>query len=132
MAAAAAAAAGGGVPPLGLGLLLGATGAIGGAALGHAIFAWALDQGFYVLLLPGLGAGLGCSLISRQRARALGILAAVVALAAGILSEWRTAPFVRDPGLGFFLAHLHHLKPMTLIMIALGTGIGFWVGQGKD
>jgi hypothetical protein len=56
----------------------------------------------------------------------------VIGLGAGVLSEWRFAPFIADGGLGFFLAHLHELRPITLIFIALGGVLGFWFALGKS
>ena len=49
------------------------------------------------------------------------------ALVLSLFCEWRFAPFIKDNSLGYFLTHVHELKPITLIMIAVGTFIGFWI-----
>jgi heme O synthase-like polyprenyltransferase len=50
-----------------------------------------------------------------------------LALALGFLAEWQFAPFIKDGSFGYFVLHLHQLKPITLLMIAAGGFIGFWV-----
>jgi hypothetical protein len=50
----------------------------------------------------------------------------------GVFAEWWTAPFIDDRSFGYFLAHLHQLKPVTLIMISLGGLCGYWLGQGQS
>jgi hypothetical protein len=51
----------------------------------------------------------------------------LLALALGFFTEWRFAPFTQDQELQFFVVHAHRLRPMTLVMIAAGGFIGFWV-----
>ena len=100
-------------------------GAMVGGLIGYFGFLWIAHQGFYALVLPGGLLGLGASLFP-TRSTGVCILCSVLALALGFLAEWQFAPFIVDRSLGYFLTHIHQLKPITLIMIATGTLIGFW------
>lgn len=105
--------------------------AVAGAVLGHFLFLWIARQGFYALALPGALAGLGAALVIRLRSLPLAAAVGVIGLVAGVFSEWRFAPFIADGSLGYFLAHLQELRPVTLIFIALGGGLGFWFALGR-
>ena len=111
--------------------LLGIFGAAVGAALGHVVFLWLVQRGFYAMMLPGALLGLGCGLASQIHSKLLGILCLVAGLALGIFTEWRHAPFVADDSLVFFVSHLLDLQLMTLIMIGLGGACAFWMGTGR-
>jgi hypothetical protein len=106
--------------------LLVLAGAVAGGILGYFAFAWLYEQGFYGLVLPGglLGFGAG---IARNRSLWLAAVCGLLALMLGVLVEWHFAPFAKDESLGYFLQHLQDLKPVTLVMIALGGVLGFWV-----
>jgi hypothetical protein len=104
-------------------VLLGA--ALGGA-LGYLLFFWLAGQGLYGLALPGGLLGLGAG-IFKTRSKAVPILCGLSALALGLFTEWRYEPFMANGSLGYFVSHLHHLQPITLVMVAVGTLIGFWV-----
>ena len=56
----------------------------------------------------------------------------MLALCLGGFTEWKFAPFVKDGSLSYFVAHVHQLKPVTLIMIAMGGAFGVWFGMGRD
>lgn len=101
-------------------------GAVLGGLVGHFAFGWLVHQGFYGLVLPGGLLGLGAGL-SPCRSRWPSAVCGVLALVFGLVTEWRFFPFNADPGLGYFLSHVHQLKPITLLMLAAGTAIGFWV-----
>lgn len=101
-------------------------GAVLGGLVGHLGFGWLLSQGFYGLVLPGGLLGLGAGL-SPCRVRWPSVVCGVMALALGLVSEWRHFPFKADDSFGYFLSHVHQLKPITLLMMAAGTAIGFWV-----
>jgi hypothetical protein len=101
-------------------------GAIAGGLLGYLAFFWIADQGFYGLILPGGLLGLGAG-ITKHRSVPLAVACGVAALALGLFTEWRFAPFNIDGSLGYFLLHAGELKPVTLLMIAVGGAIGFWV-----
>jgi hypothetical protein len=108
-------------------------GAALGGLVGYFAFWWVHDQGFYGLVMPGglLGFGAG---FCKPRSKVTPILCGVAALALGLFTEWQRAPFAKDESIGFFLAHVHHLKPITLIMIAAGAAVGFWIPfrRGQD
>lgn len=106
--------------------VLALAGAVIGGALGYFLFFVLVRQGFYALILPGAFVGLGAG-IFRNRSLAACIACGILALAIGLFTEWKFAPFIKDPSLGYFLTHVHELRPMTLIMIAVGAGTGFWI-----
>lgn len=101
-------------------------GAIGGGILGHFAFIWLIDQRFYALILPGGLVGLGAGL-AKHGTLPLAIVCGVIALVCGLISEWRAFPFIADESLSYFLLHFFQLKPLTLIMLAVGAAIGFWI-----
>ena len=107
---------------------------LGGAAigglLGYFAFVWLLGQGFYALILPGALLGVGASL-ARNRSVALAVVCGLLALGLGVFAEWKTAPFKQDKSLVFFLTHLHENPPLTLIMLALGGLMGFYLPFSK-
>ena len=101
-------------------------GALAGGILGYFAFFWIASQGFYALILPGGLLGLGAG-IAKSRSILLAVACGLAAVALGLFTEWRFAPFVKDDSFGYFLLHAWELKPVTLVMIALGGVIGFWV-----
>jgi hypothetical protein len=107
-------------------IILTLCGALVGGILGYLAFFWIASQGFYVMVLPGGLLGLGAS-IGKPRSLWLAGLCGLAATALGLFTEWRYAPFKKDDSLVFFLQHIHHLEPITLLMIALGGAMGFWV-----
>ncbi len=109
----------------------GLIGAAIGGVIGYYAYVWGLQQGLKAGVIPGAFVGLGAGLLSARPSRARGILCGVGALALGLFSEWRNAPFLADESLGYFLAHVHKLNPLVLIMIVLGAFLGFrWGGEG--
>jgi hypothetical protein len=106
--------------------LLTLCGALIGGTLGYLAFFWIVDQGFYALVQPGGLLGLGAS-IGRPRALWPAVLCGLLATALGVVTEWRYSPWKIDHSLTFFLLHVHKLEPITLVMIALGGAMGFWV-----
>jgi hypothetical protein len=117
---------------LALSLALGVAGALAGALAGHLLFGWIWRAGLYAIVLPGALAGLGCGLASGRRILALGFVAAIVALVATVLTEWRFLPFVKDESLAFFLRNLHRLSTVKLLLMTLGVALAFWFGMGRD
>ena len=100
-------------------------GAVAGGLVGYFSFFWIARQGFYALVLPGGLLGVGASFFA-NRWTALCVTCGLLALVLGVLAEWQFAPFITDGSLGYFVTHIHQLKPITLIMIAAGAFIGFW------
>ncbi len=101
------------------------TGAIIGGTVGYFAFFWIVRQGLYGLILPGGLLGLGASVVPSRSAWFCAVFG-VMALALGLFTEWRFAPFIKDGSLLFFLAHVYQLRPITLFMIGAGAVIGFW------
>ena len=106
--------------------LLALCGAIVGGALGYYAFFWIAKQGFYALILPGGLLGLGAGIV-KNRSWLIAVVCGLLAIALGLFTEWQYAPFVKDESLGYFLAHVADLKPVTLLMIAVGGFLGFWL-----
>jgi hypothetical protein len=109
--------------------LLGLVGAAVGGVLGFYTFGWLEDYGFYGLAIPGAFLGLGCGILAQHRSRNRGIACAVAALALSLFTEWKFHYFLENPSFSFMLTHLKDKSPVTLLMIAIGTIIAFWVGQ---
>ena len=105
-------------------------GALAGGAAGYFLFGWVAQQGFYALILPGGLLGLGAGL-ARNRSIAVAVVCGVLALALGVVTEYQFFPFAADGSFSFFMAHLFDLSAITLIMIAVGGFIGFWVPFGR-
>ncbi len=110
--------------------LLVLVGALVGGLLGHFLFFWVIRQGFYGLIIPGAAVGLGAGFF-KARSSLPTLLCGLWALALGLFTEWRYAPFAQDEGLGYFLTHLADLQPVTLGMVAVGTFLGFWIPFGR-
>lgn len=117
-----------GAPRAGLAL----AGAAAGGALGYALFLVLARQGLYALVLPGALAGAGGGLMLGRRSAAFGAVCGLLALGVGIFTEWRFAPFIKDPGFLYFLGHLHLLRRVTQLLILVGAALGFWLGQGRE
>jgi hypothetical protein len=113
-------------------ILRGMAGAVIGAVVGWFAFGWLVSQGLYGLALPGALLGLGCGLISGGVSTVNAVLCAVLAGVLGLVLEWRHRPFVADESFGFFLSHLHELKGITWVMVALGSVFAYWFGRGRS
>lgn len=99
-----------------------------GGAVGHHAFILILREGFYALILPGLGVGLGASL-ARNPSKILAVVLGLEALVLGLFSEWSRpgGPFRADPSFVFFVKHMFDLKTVTLLMIAVGAIVAWWL-----
>jgi hypothetical protein len=113
-------------------LALGLLGALIGGCVGYFSFFWISRQGFYALALPGALLGLGAGLCARHRSSLLAIICGIAGLALGLFTEWRFAPFIADKSLSYFFSHLHLLRPLTWIMVALGTFLSYRLALGRD
>lgn len=112
-------------------ILRGLAGALVGAIAGYVLFRLLLRSGLYGIMVPGALLGFGAALAARGKSQVLGIICAVAAIGLAIWAEWSVMPFIKDNSFGFFLAHLHELPPMHLIMMALGVAAAYWFGQGR-
>lgn len=106
--------------------LLAFAGAAIGGVVGYLAFFWLRGQGLYGMILPGGLLGLGAG-IGRTRSAGVAIAFSVAALLLGLFTEWRHMPHKDDPSFGYFLKHVGDLQPVTLVMIAVGAAIAFWV-----
>jgi hypothetical protein len=102
-----------------------------GGVLGYFAFGWLARQGFYAVALPGALLGAGCGLFARRRSMPLSIICGLAALALGTFSEWSYFPFIADPGFGYFMAHLHLLPAIKLLLLGVGGVLGFWFSLGR-
>jgi hypothetical protein len=100
--------------------------ACAGAALGYLAFTFALRLGIYAVVFPGGFLGLAAG-IPRNRSAVVATVCGILATAAGLFTEHRFAPFVADRSMSYFLQHIFDLQPLTLVSIATGGLIGFWV-----
>ena len=110
-------------------VLRGLIGAAVGGAVGYFVFGWLVSQGFYAVALPGVLLGVGAGLLRQRQSLAFSIVCAITAVVLGILAEWKHFPYAADESLGYFLEHLQDLRPISLIMIALGGFAGFWFSR---
>ena len=109
--------------------LLGLVGAIVGGVLGFYTFAWLEDKGFYGLAIPGAFLGLGCGMLSQHSSIPRGLLCGAGALGLSLFTEWKFHHFLVDNSFSYMVNHISEKGPVTLLMIALGTIIAFWVGK---
>ncbi len=113
-------------------IALGLLGAAAGGCLGYFAFFWIVGQGFYALILPPGLLGIAAGICSRQRSVPLAVVCGVAGLALGLFTEWRFAPFISDKSFLYFITHIHSLKPITLLMLALGTFLSYRFALGSD
>jgi hypothetical protein len=113
-------------------LALGLLGAVVGGIVGYFLFIWIVRQGFYALMLPGAFLGWGAGLCARIRSVPLAIICTAAGLVLGIVAEWRSRPFIVDDSFTYFIAHLHDLRPFTLLMIALGAYFSYRFSVGRE
>jgi hypothetical protein len=109
--------------------LLGLVGAAVGGVVGFYTFRWLEYHDYYGLAIPGAFVGLGCGLLAQHRSILRGIVCGVAAFILSLYTEWTHAVFLEDNTFLFMLKHLNRKSPVTLLMIAIGTIIAFWVGQ---
>src|SRR5947209_15406729 len=90
------------------------SGALAGGIAGYFLFFWLTSRGFYGLALPGGLLGLGAGIV-KNRSIYVAVICGLAAVALGLFTEWRYAPFITDGGLGYFLAHFYQLSLITLV-----------------
>lgn len=112
-------------------ILRGVAGAVLGGVVGYFAFDFAMTKGLYMMIIPGVAIGFGCGQFSRQFSRLNGVICAVLAIVLALYVEWHFFPFVVDDSLEFFIMHIHDLRGMTQIMIAVGAYIAYRFGVGR-
>jgi hypothetical protein len=102
-----------------------------GGVLGYFITSWFKYYNLYAPVIPGALAGLACGFCSLDHSKIRGVLCALISLSACVVTEWILflPPVKTDGSLSEFVAHFHQQPPPTLLMIGLGTFLGFWWGQ---
>ncbi len=108
---------------------LGFIGGVAGGIFGFVVFFWLINHRLYALVIPGACVGLGCGLLARHHSRPRGVVCALAALILGLYTEWRYEWFSVDHRFGYLVAHFLDLRPITQIMIVLGTGLAYYLGQ---
>jgi hypothetical protein len=106
-------------------LALGLLGAVIGGCLGYFAFGWLIKQGFYALIVPPALMGFAAGQSARERSKPLAVICAVAGFGLGLFLEWKFFPFVVDPSLSYFLTHLHQLRPLTWVMLAIGALVSY-------
>jgi len=114
-----------------LDIFRGIFGAVVGGAIGYVVFRILAKNGLYGMIIPGALLGLGGGLAARSRSQTLGVLCAIAALLLSVIAEWSLFPFVKDGSLAYFVTHVHTLPAVKLIMMAIGVGLAYWLGQGR-
>ena len=117
--------------PQALVILRGLAGAVIGGVVGYFVFRWLARSGLYGIIIPGALLGLGAGLAARGQSIVLGVIAGCATLALSIVAEWSLFPFIKDGSLSYFITHLHTLPAIKLIMMAIGVGLAYWLGQGR-
>ena len=103
-----------------------------GGCVGYFAFFWVVRQGFYAIMLPPAMVGLGAGFLARRRSPLLAVICAVAGLGLGIFTEWKFFPFNVNDSFSYFITHLHELKSITLILIAVGTIMSYRLALGMD
>ncbi len=113
-------------------LVPGLLGAVVGGTAGFYVTSWIMHQSpYYTPVIPGAFAGLACGFLSIRNSETRGALCAVIALTAGLVTQWKLLMrrFDTDGSFVDFLTHIQTETPFALILIALGTLLGFWWGR---
>jgi hypothetical protein len=112
-------------------MIRGLIGAALGGAAGYFAFGWILGYGLYAMIIPGAALGYGFGALAGERNTVNGIVSAVLATGLGLFTESSYRPFDDDKSFSFFVAHIHQLTPITLLMIAAGSVLAFWSASGS-
>lgn len=112
-------------------LIRGLLGAAVGGTVGYFAFDWMYSQGFYAMILPGAALGIGFGAFARERSTVHGVVSAILGVGLGFFVEWCFFPFRKDGSLTYFITHVHELRSVSLMMIALGGVFAYWFGIGR-
>ena len=107
-------------------LLLLIVGAVVGGVVGYYGFFWIAGQGYYAMVLPGGMIGVGAAL-GRSKSIVPAILCCIAAIGLGLFVDWKFEPFKDDGSFGFYIHHVAELQPVTMLMIAAGAFVAFWI-----
>lgn len=113
-------------------VVLGLVGAAIGGVAGFYAFQWILSQHLYALIIPPALLGLTAGCCARGRSVPLAIFCGFAGLGLALFTEWKFFPFKDDGSFPYFLAHISSLKPLTLIMIVIGTIASYRLALGMD
>jgi hypothetical protein len=97
-----------------------------GGTVGYFVFMWLASMGFYGLVVPGGLLGLAAGMF-RNRSIVVAVVCGVAALILGLFADWNVERFHEDGSFWYLVTHFYQLSPVTLLMIAAGAVIGFWV-----
>ena len=100
-------------------------GGFAGGFIGFWVFFWVVGQGFYGLIIPGAMVGLVAGFF-KSKTPVSAVVCGIFALFLGFYTEWCFAPFIKNNSFFYLLTHFYQLRPITLIMIAVGAFFGFW------
>lgn len=111
-------------------LVLGLIGAAIGGVVGYFVLFWMLKKGYYALVLPPSLMGLAAGVCARGRSMLLAIVCCIAGLSLALFIEWKLRAFEADRSLLYFLAHVHRVNQVELIMLIVGPIIGFRLALG--
>jgi hypothetical protein len=97
--------------------------AILGGVAGYQIFFLLAAHGLYGIALPGGFVGIGAGIV-KPRSMHVALWSALLAIVAGLVTQYRFSPTAAAIG---FWPFLLNLGPVTIVMIAVGAFAGFWV-----
>lgn len=112
--------------------VLGVVGAVVGGVAGYYAFFWMIRQGFYALIIPAALMGLAGGYAIRGRSVPFALVCGVAGLALALFTEWRFAPFKKDPSLIYFLTHVFQQNAITLLMIGVSPIVSYRLALGHD
>jgi hypothetical protein len=114
---------------------LACAGAVLGVIAGMLAFKLGLHFGIYGLIVIGPAAGYAARLLANFGTRRsdwiLGAMAAVIAAAGALYTEWFFFPFQADASLPYFLQHLAALRTLTWLSLIVGTLMAFYLAWRK-
>jgi hypothetical protein len=88
--------------------VLGVIGALLGGVAGYYIFFWIVRQGFYAVIIPSAVMGLVGGYAIRGRSVPFAMICGFAGLTLALFTEWRFAPFMKDPSLPTERHHVDH------------------------
>ncbi len=103
-----------------------------GGCVGYFAFFWIVKQGFYGIMLPPMSVGMAAGYCMPKRSQPLAIACGISGLALGLFTEWRFAPFFVDNSFSYFITHVHKLKPITQLMLVIGSLASYYMALGRE